>query len=116
MCWHHAPVTLQASFIWAADLPPASVGSTYRGLMHVTDMLPTLQHVATGGSWVPDPGRLLDGYDQWEALLSGGESHGPRSDCLISYCETNDGAPLCAISSLAVRLLKVTPEMRHDCC
>eukprot|EP01047_Picozoa_sp_COSAG01_P062193 COSAG01_NODE_7875_length_3019_cov_5.998627_1_plen_86_part_00 len=42
-------------------------------------------HVATSGSWQPAPGRTLDGFDQWAALISGGSVPSPRSSALLSY-------------------------------
>jgi hypothetical protein len=51
----------------------------------VTDWLPTVMGLASRGSWAPEPGRVLDGYDQWAAMISGGAVPSPRSSALISY-------------------------------
>ena len=40
---------------------------------------------AVAGSWEPEPGRVLDGFDQWPALTSGGAVASPRTSALISY-------------------------------
>lgn len=69
-----------ASLVWKADLPEQAQGSSYGGLMHVTDWLPTLMEVASGGSWAPEPGRVLDGYSQWSALLSSSSSSSQPSN------------------------------------
>lgn len=73
------------SFVWKSDLPAAARGSTYSGLMHVTDMWPTLLGIASGGTWAPAPGQVLDGYDQWPAILSGGSIPSPRDSAVLVY-------------------------------
>ena len=58
-----------------------------------SDMLPTMLHVATDGSWSPEPvGRVLDGYDQWEAIISGGSVPSPRTTAVLSYWDAGRGA------------------------
>ena len=50
-------------------------GTRYSGLFHVTDILPTILHLGTGGQgFVPD--KPLDGFNQWDALL--GKDRPPR--------------------------------------
>ena len=50
-------------------------GTRYSGMFHVTDILPTILHLGTGGQgFVPD--KPLDGINQWDALL--GKAHPPR--------------------------------------
>ncbi len=44
---------------------------TYDGQMHVTDWLPTLLGLATGGEWTGSlEGNDIDGADMWDAILS----------------------------------------------
>ncbi len=58
-------------------------------LIHVTDWLPTLYSAA--GGQVSDLGPV-DGVDQWEALLSGGES--ARTEMLYNIAPaTGLGSP-----------------------
>ena len=50
-------------------------GTRYSGIFHVTDILPTILHLGTGGQgFVPD--KSLDGINQWDALL--GKARPPR--------------------------------------
>jgi hypothetical protein len=59
--------------------------------------LPTLQSIATGGRWESEPDRVLDGLDQWPALLSDGGVPPPRTNALLSYYHStarNRGAAL----------------------
>ena len=83
-----------SSFIWGRDLPTAARGSTYDGLMHVTDMLPTLLSVATAGSWKPAAGQTLDGVDQYAALVSGGAVPSPRMSAVLIYNAADRGTAL----------------------
>lgn len=83
-----------ASFIWSESLAADARGSTYRGLIHVTDWLPTLMHIASSGEWVPEPERVLDGYNQWPSLISGGMVESPRASALLGYFSGMRGAAL----------------------
>ena len=66
------------AFVFSKLLPGFARGSTYDGLMHVSDWLPTLMMVATDGAWTGSySGATLDGVNQWDALISGTDS--PRS-------------------------------------
>ena len=60
------------------SLPPSARGTTSHALVHVTDWLPTIVGLA-GGSIARN--RPLDGYDQWKAIVGGGDE-GPRSELL----------------------------------
>jgi len=67
--------------------------------MHVTDWLPTLMGLATGGQWSGALfGAELDGVDQWSALTSLGQS--PRSE-IVHY---HDGV---ATSSVQIDMWKL---------
>lgn len=80
-----------AAFVWGEMLPKEIKGTTYRGLMHLTDWLPTLMHVATDGAWTPaELPNELDGHDLWEALTTGGPS--PRVEILHNYAATGASA------------------------
>ena len=59
---------------WPGKLKP---GSTWDGMMHVVDLLPTLVSVAGGST---EPCRTLDGMDLSKALLQGSPS--PRSEII----------------------------------
>lgn len=67
------------SFVSSPLLPRTVHGTTFGGLFHVTDWLPTLlsavdidQSIVTG---------TVDGMDQWSALL--GEANPPRGEALL---------------------------------
>ena len=66
------------SFVSSPLLPEKAVGSTYNGLMHVTDWLPTLLFKA-GTS---PPAHEIDGVNQWDAMMSGGDLASPRTEIL----------------------------------
>jgi len=65
-----------------SDLVPESArGTSYNGLVHVTDWLPTLMGRATEGKWTGSyTGAELDGVDVWEAITTGSDS--PRKEIL----------------------------------
>ena len=66
-------------FVHSKLLPESVRGQSYLGQMHVTDWLPTLMGLATGGAWGGALfGAELDGVDQWDALTTLGAS--PRSE------------------------------------
>merc|ERR1712048_1014520 len=54
-------------------------GRTYDGLMHVSDILPTL--LSAAGVKIDSSHSELDGMNQWDAIADGGAS--PRSEVLI---------------------------------
>jgi len=69
-------------------LPATSKGSTYAGQMHVTDWLPTIMGLATGGAWSGSfIQNELDGVDMWNAITTNSES--PRHE--IVHFLTPDG-------------------------
>lgn len=53
-------------FIHSPLLPPSSIGHSYRGLMHITDWLPTILNAAGLEALIP---KDIDGINQWDALL-----------------------------------------------
>jgi arylsulfatase B/arylsulfatase I/J len=59
-------------------LPVARVGTDYHGLVHVSDWLPTLIHIAGGDPSTLAPG--IDGMDMWPAISAGTVS--PRTELL----------------------------------
>jgi len=69
------------AFIYAPNslMPVSSRGSSYDGQMHVTDWLPTLMGLATGGAWTGGlTGNTIDGVDMWNAVTTNTAS--PRSE------------------------------------
>ena len=83
------------AFIHSPLLPAAARGSTYAGVFHVSDWLPTLISGALG---VPDAvsSDALDGVDQMAALLGDGAPGGARDEMLYNV----DG---CCIAVAKVR-------------
>ena len=71
-----------AGFIWSPMLRRAPYTSHH--LMHITDWLPTLLHVASSsqGSDSFSLPRELDGLDQWDALSN--DLRSPRSEILLN--------------------------------
>lgn len=60
-------------------LPTSRRGTTYDGLVHVTDWLPTLMHLASNGEWTGSYSDAeLDGVNVWDSILSGEDS--PREE------------------------------------
>ncbi|XP_069358173.1 arylsulfatase B-like isoform X2 [Maniola hyperantus] len=62
------------AFIWHSSFKPR----VWRGLMHITDWMPTLL-AAAGGELTKD----IDGVNQWDAIVNDGKSQ--RKDVLISF-------------------------------
>ena len=63
-------------------------GTSYSGLMHVSDWLPTLMTVATQGAWSGSySGAALDGVNQWDAMRY--KLASPRSE-IVHYAYAND--------------------------
>ena len=64
------------AFVHSKLLSTSVRGSTYTGMVHVTDWLPTLMHAATGGSWGGKAisGLALDGVDNFAAVTEGAAS------------------------------------------
>jgi arylsulfatase B len=62
-------------------VPEAMQGKVYNGLMHVTDWMPTLMHLATNGEWDGSyvSGTELDGINMWDSLTSG-TNKSPRTE------------------------------------
>ena len=87
-------------FVHSKLLPVHARGSKYHGQMHVTDWLPTLMGLATGGQWTGSLfGADLDGMDQWAALSTPG-SASPRREILHFHDGTN-------VSSLQIDMMKL---------
>lgn len=52
-------------------IPETARGLKYEGLVHITDWLPTLMGLATGGSWTGSyVGADIDGVDVWDAVIN----------------------------------------------
>jgi arylsulfatase I/J len=70
------------AFVYSPLLPAAAVGTSYAGLMHVSDWLPTLLGLA-GVSFSARDGYALDGVDQSAAIRQLSDSP-PRSHILYN--------------------------------
>ena len=58
-------------FIYSPRLHSSVQGSTFDGLVHVTDWLPTLLSMATNGAWNGTiSGLPIDGFDLWSTVLN----------------------------------------------
>eukprot|EP01047_Picozoa_sp_COSAG01_P042150 COSAG01_NODE_3664_length_5814_cov_15.571829_5_plen_189_part_00 len=89
-----------SSLVWAAEdsglLPAAARGTSYRGLLHITDILPSLMGLASAGGWDASHWRRksdgswleLDGVDQWAAIVGAGAVPSPRSSAVLAYNTT----------------------------
>jgi len=56
------------AFVYSKKLSSKQAGSTYGGLMHVSDWFPTLVDMA-GVSYDADDDYALDGTSQWSTML-----------------------------------------------
>lgn len=97
-----------ASFIWGDLLPQHVQGTTYTGLIHISDWLPTFMGLATGGTWTPkDLPKPIDGLDVWSAVTNNRES--PRSE-LVHNLDTSENWP----SAIRVGKYKLITGQRHE--
>ena len=71
------------SFISGALLPETLRGSSYDGIMHVSDWFPTILELA-GVSYSPDEDSMLDGVSQVQAWTLGVDSN-LRTFLLYNY-------------------------------
>ena len=76
---HEGSVRVAAFAAWPEKIAAGIVAER----IHVTDMYPTLLHVA---GVKPDPGRPLDGIDQWETIASG--KAGSRKELVVNMEDT----------------------------
>ena len=89
------------AFISSALIPEARRGSSYSGQMHVSDWLPTIMYLATGGAWTGSyVGAVIDGVNMWEAIMSDEDS--PRTE--IAHYANAEGAGSVQVGILASRL------------
>jgi arylsulfatase A-like enzyme len=69
------------AFVWASAasgrLPAAARSTTYHGVMHASDWLPTLLAAAGRVRLIP---RGIDGVDQWAAIRGGENATHPRDE------------------------------------
>ena len=74
------------AFVWSAKLPLTLRGTTYHGLMHAADWLPTFATLAGRADLTP---RGVDGVDQWRAMRAAADDDdsaarpGPRDEVLL---------------------------------
>lgn len=80
----------QASFAFGAGISSSVIGTTYYGVLHLTDMFPTFLSVATAGHWQEHFDYTLDGIDNWQAISKGSESN-RRITCLNVGDKTGPG-------------------------
>eukprot|EP00041_Stephanoeca_diplocostata_P030711 m.936691 g.936691 ORF g.936691 m.936691 type:complete len:653 (+) comp23811_c0_seq3:148-2106(+) len=78
------------AFVYSAGLAPHVRGRRYAGLMHVSDVLPTLLSASMGRAFLRTyaagldaAGRRLDGMDMWEAIAGNATTLGPRTEVLL---------------------------------
>ena len=76
-----------AAFVWGQMIPKEARGTTYQGLIHLTDWLPTFMGLATGAGdeWLEQRanttrGADMDGVNVWAAMVSGEAS--PRTQIM----------------------------------
>ena len=72
-----------------SGLPSAVKGTTWPGLMHAADWLPTVVAAIDQGELKPKETLPLDGQNLWAALLSGGTS--PRTVIYYGISEKGHG-------------------------
>lgn len=73
-------------------LPTEIRGSTYDGLLHVSDWLPTFMGLATDKQWTGSlTGAVLDGMDVWDAITTNSPS--PRTE-IVHYADGDAGVVL----------------------
>ncbi|KAG5187121.1 alkaline-phosphatase-like protein [Tribonema minus] len=77
------------AFVQSSLLPSTSANTSYDGLFHVTDWLPTFMEMAWPG-WSQTRDALeLDGVSQWEALMSAAASgDAPRTELVYNLQES----------------------------
>jgi len=79
---HRGGVSVPA-FIHSKLIPQSRRGGTYDDLVHVTDWLPSLMHVATNGEWTGSFGGssvAIDGINVWDAIMDDEDS--PRTSII----------------------------------
>merc|ERR1712048_884727 len=79
------------AFVYWAGLPLSLQGSTWMGLSHAADWLPTFVS-AIGSSVKDNETKPLDGVDIWQALLTNATS--ARSDIYYGISQGNNGPAL----------------------
>jgi arylsulfatase A-like enzyme len=85
----HAKGGVLASAIVHSQLIDESIrGQVYKGMMHVTDWMPTLMGLATGGTWSGSyVGAELDGNDMWAAITT--HTGSPRKEIIHIIGDVN---------------------------
>ncbi len=79
---HRGGVSVPA-FIHSKLIPQSRRGGTYDDLVHVTDWLPSLMHVATNGEWTGSFGGssvAIDGINVWDAIMD--DEASPRTSII----------------------------------
>lgn len=112
------------AFVTGPMIPKALMGSTFSGLFHVSDWLPTL---AFGLRGIPVP-LGFDGVDQWANILSGRESRvnivcgmdylkgikgGGEEEIDVAAAETINDTSGCVILKLNHTVLKFIWQVAH---
>ena len=74
------------AFVYSSTFADSGIsGTTYKGLLHVSDWFPTILGM-TGISYSPASGHTLDGYDQWTYIQNASSaSDSPRTHMLYNY-------------------------------
>ncbi|KAA0147069.1 hypothetical protein FNF28_07609 [Cafeteria roenbergensis] len=73
---------LGTAFIAGSGVPESRFGTSYGGLMHIADWLPTLAYGALGIGPEEVPTKPLDGVNQWDAIV--GNAAPPRESYLVN--------------------------------
>lgn len=81
--------TRGAGLLYWSGMPVASQGTTYGGLIHAADWLPTIVQATTGAGLSPGETFPLDGIDMWQALLSNATS--PRTEVYYGINQRAEG-------------------------
>lgn len=72
------------AFIYGSMIPVSRHGSTYEGLVHISDWMPTFLSLASAGAWkAPYSGDTIDGLDVLPAILANDPS--PRTEIFHNW-------------------------------
>ena len=100
-------------FLWGGAVPPAVRGTTWAGLMHVTDIFPTVLSASGLSSRAEacDDAKPLDGIDLWSAISAGSAS--PRTSVLVNIGTGSGSSKTSAIRVGDYKLL--LNQKKGDC-
>ena len=68
----------------ASLIPPVLRGTSYDGLVYISDWFPTLMGLASAGTWTgPSNGHEIDGFDIYNAIITSSPS--PRTEIFMNF-------------------------------